>query len=878
MRKFIKKSLCLMAALLLGVGGEAWAETTTLLEYGTADVAWTTEGLATWTAGGTPTLDSADNPNYVGITGGNGSYATSKTISPTEGTIINLTAVWRGRSNTGRAFSAGNGSYFRFGNIVVAQNDQDQKHGYGFTGLSNIKTVTTFSAGSYRTDIANCTWLKIEAEINTATNTLVSFTIKSEDGNTTYVTQSNIALASPDYTTVAFGYHKTGSVSYANAEQLKSIKITETTQTVQYADYTVHFVDQNGDKVKEDAIRNGEVGTTVNANTDDIATYYNGGFKYVYGNDGGGVEVANDGTSEFTITYTKYGQFTYTVNAVDEDNNPLAILAEATVYEGETKTLKWSRFIKVDEQWYIATETTYTLTATEEGSKDIVFNKSNIAYFFEMENLTRAGGAFLTEESGSYSNNARLRMSRGSTHYTPALVGGVYLLNIGCVNSNASSSDVYVYTRSSEGTISDTLYTHTATSGNTTLSYMITVPDGYSIAFNGDEGGSANNNARMDYMTLKRINNMSIVGDFSENGWEPTGGIAMTQDSENANIWTAVVTDYVVTSDKYDFQYKAIANQNWSDYVIGNPNASNSDKNQEYNFDYDGARAGVYTLTFTLNTTDNTVELAIEKQKQTFTVAYVDNDGWGDIHAYTFNSETLGGWPGTAMDEYKTIDGKKVYTISFAATDAPANIIFNGNSRQTGNLDFVNNSLYGIAWPTANVTSAGYATFCSPYALDFSDVSGVTAYIASESDKDVSFVEVTSVPAETGVLLKANEGSYSIKPVVNSTTDVTANALVGVLENTEVAAGSFVLMNGTPGVGFYKTKNAFTVGANTAYLPGDVAARTFIGLDDETTGISAALMNGERVNGEVYNLNGQRVAQPAKGLYIVNEKKVIINK
>ena len=408
---------------------------------------------------------------------------------------------------------------------------------------------------------------------------------------------------------------------------------------------------------------------------------------------------------------------------------------------------------------------------------------------------------------------------------------------------------------------------------------MITVPDGYSIAFNGDEGGSANNNARMDYMTLKRINNMSIVGDFSENGWEPTGGIAMTQDSENANIWTAVVTDYVVTSDKYDFQYKAIANQNWSDYVIGNPNASNSDKNQEYNFDYDGARAGVYTLTFTLNTTDNTVELAIEKQKQTFTVAYVDNDGWGDIHAYTFNSETLGGWPGTAMDEYKTIDGKKVYTISFAATDAPANIIFNGNSRQTGNLDFVNNSLYGIAWPTANVTSAGYATFCSPYALDFSDVSGVTAYIASESDKDVSFVEVTSVPAETGVLLKANEGSYSIKPVVNSTTDVTANALVGVLENTEVAAGSFVLMNGTPGVGFYKTKNAFTVGANTAYLPASVSARSFIGFeeDGETTGVSEALsMKGMDTDAPVYNLQGQRVNAPQRGLFIQNGKKYIV--
>ena len=43
----------------------------------------------------------------------------------------------------------------------------------------------------------------------------------------------------------------------------------------------------------------------------------------------------------------------------------------------------------------------------------------------------------------------------------------------------------------------------------------------------------------------------------------------------------------------------------------------------------------------------------------------------------------------------------------------------------------------------------------------------------------------------------------------------------------------------------------------------------------ETTGIN--MVNGEeaKVNG-FYNLQGQRVAAPAKGLYIVNGKKVII--
>ena len=43
------------------------------------------------------------------------------------------------------------------------------------------------------------------------------------------------------------------------------------------------------------------------------------------------------------------------------------------------------------------------------------------------------------------------------------------------------------------------------------------------------------------------------------------------------------------------------------------------------------------------------------------------------------------------------------------------------------------------------------------------------------------------------------------------------------------------------------------------------------------TGISATLMNNERVNSEIYNLAGQRVAQPSKkGLYIVNGKTVVM--
>ena len=42
------------------------------------------------------------------------------------------------------------------------------------------------------------------------------------------------------------------------------------------------------------------------------------------------------------------------------------------------------------------------------------------------------------------------------------------------------------------------------------------------------------------------------------------------------------------------------------------------------------------------------------------------------------------------------------------------------------------------------------------------------------------------------------------------------------------------------------------------------------------TGISATFMDGEQVNGVVYDLQGRRIVQPSRGLYIVNGKKILV--
>lgn len=216
-------------------------------------------------------------------------------------------------------------------------------------------------------------------------------------------------------------------------------------------------------------------------------------------------------------------------------------------------------------------------------------------------------------------------------------------------------------------------------------------------------------------------------------------------------------------------------------------------------------------------------------------------------------------------------------------------LCFYNNTTSNSNhyVDYFTLTRNGDATVSKTISAAGWATYCSPYALDFTgDIDNLTeVYIVTGGSAGVltkTSVNGGTVPANTGLLLKGTVGTVTIPVVATGSTDVSANKLVGVTANTEIAAeAGYVLMNdATYGLAFYKNKNAFTVGANTAYLPADFAgggARfDSFSFDDETTGITQIENGKSNIENSVYNLNGQRVSKPKNGLYIVNGKKVIV--
>lgn len=185
-----------------------------------------------------------------------------------------------------------------------------------------------------------------------------------------------------------------------------------------------------------------------------------------------------------------------------------------------------------------------------------------------------------------------------------------------------------------------------------------------------------------------------------------------------------------------------------------------------------------------------------------------------------------------------------------------------------------------------SMSANNICTYCSTSDLDFTNVTGLKAYIASgfsPSTCTLTLTPVTAVRAGEGLLLKGDAGEYVVP---HTTTDmIYSNLLVGVPTTTYVYPTdgentNFILANGSHGVNFYTLSEAGNIAAGKAYLqlptselPSSARSFKFEFGEDDITGIKANLISEDVA---FYDLQGRKVLQPSKGLYIVNGKKVII--
>ena len=203
-------------------------------------------------------------------------------------------------------------------------------------------------------------------------------------------------------------------------------------------------------------------------------------------------------------------------------------------------------------------------------------------------------------------------------------------------------------------------------------------------------------------------------------------------------------------------------------------------------------------------------------------------------------------------------DAGTIYTIK----------VTNSNNCQISKIE-----VYGDGCEAGLVGEAGWATYVTTAPVTYLDGD---AFAVTGVGSAVELTSVTSVPSDTPLLLKGASQKTAI--LLDAEPAYITNELA-ISDGTNGTTNDFVLAKKGGKVGFYKwTGGPLTAGK--VYLPASKVstAREFIGFDsDDVTGIDNINSDAKTIfNGDFFNLSGQRVAKPAKGLYIVNGKKVII--
>lgn len=281
--------------------------------------------------------------------------------------------------------------------------------------------------------------------------------------------------------------------------------------------------------------------------------------------------------------------------------------------------------------------------------------------------------------------------------------------------------------------------------------------------------------------------------------------------------------------------------------VVGSADFFSGSWDQETQDDIlEEAGAGVYSKTYSDLTLD----------KQTITYKFIKKDRVEEKEATAWYPES---------NQEISIPVKGIYDITFTFTESGSVVS-------------------GVATKTAEavtITAAGWATTVTNSPLDF-EGSEVEAYTAKVENNAVVLTKVDDVQAETGLVLKGTAaGTYYIPVIASSETEKGSLMFSSTLTYNTHGNNTFygLTVNAASEAQFAKidrSNGEVTIPAGKAFLmiPGNGARELKVVFADDATGINAVVAE-ESVEG-VYNLNGQRVAAPAKGLYIVNGKKVIL--
>lgn len=274
-------------------------------------------------------------------------------------------------------------------------------------------------------------------------------------------------------------------------------------------------------------------------------------------------------------------------------------------------------------------------------------------------------------------------------------------------------------------------------------------------------------------------------------------------------------------------------------------------------------------------------------------------------------------WPWQANEYFQTglykattpvvevgLDGKLTIGVKSTYNDVPGSWIVVGNFRLTSlgakktvtideDVDFTAEDANDvvIVLNRSFVGNDTWNTFCVPFDISNDDLKaafGDDVQVAEFSEtadgtnSAVSFntMKEPAITANEPVLVKSNtkETSFTFAGNVKAGEAKVAGTnfdFVGTsVAETNIAAGDYFMNENK----LYKSEGETTIAGTRAYLKAKVAGARVASLsfDDNTTTAIEGIEKAGKSADTLYNLNGQRVIVPNKGLYIVNGKKMVV--
>lgn len=287
-------------------------------------------------------------------------------------------------------------------------------------------------------------------------------------------------------------------------------------------------------------------------------------------------------------------------------------------------------------------------------------------------------------------------------------------------------------------------------------------------------------------------------------------------------------------------------------------------------------------------------------------LAYIVNHGYHDIYDRLTYSD-IGG----ATREWKEFNNSDYADEYVVPTASMADAIRKNTFTVTGSnfyVDRIHVNSKTFVYPQ-KVGDLRYATMCAPYNIEMPYSDDLRAYaITGVEGRNLVLTQVQRIPMGAAVVLFKN--SYvsdsdfnlpcfdNISLTAEEKDAFANNLLIGDIVNKQVANDGdytyYMLAYKKPfdkpekEVAFFRVEGTVTAGAYKSYLrlpnnqvPAGAKSFGFVFANEETLSGGAVQPSGIE-NVEVdskdacYNISGQRILHPAKGLYIRNNKKIII--